>query len=101
MKRNSNGRCNILLYAFKKENDFLPNLELIPEEVADQAKMMILNFPWNPVPAMAHEDFFKEVIAFAKSITLLLSMILLMLNFILMVINQLASSLCLVRKMLA
>ncbi len=28
--------------------------------------MMILNFPGNPVPAMAHEDFFKEVIAFSK-----------------------------------
>lgn len=28
--------------------------------------MMILNFPGNPVPAMAHEDFFKEVISFAK-----------------------------------
>ena len=47
---------------------------------------------------MAHADFFKEVIAFAKSITLLLSMILLMLNFILMVINQLASSLYLVQR---
>ncbi|PER30020.1 LL-diaminopimelate aminotransferase [Bacillus sp. AFS054943] len=50
----------------KKENDFLPNLEVIPKEIADKAKMMILNFPGNPVPAMAHEDFFKEVIAFAK-----------------------------------
>ncbi|WP_142322825.1 LL-diaminopimelate aminotransferase [Bacillus paramycoides] len=50
----------------KKENDFLPNLQDIPEEIAEKAKMMILNFPGNPVPAMAHEDFFKEVIAFAK-----------------------------------
>ncbi|PGE95093.1 LL-diaminopimelate aminotransferase [Bacillus pseudomycoides] len=50
----------------KKENDFLPNLQDVPEEIAKQAKMMILNFPGNPVPAMAHEDFFKEVIAFAK-----------------------------------
>ena len=41
---------------------------------------------------MAHEDFFKEVIAFAKSIILSLSMILLMLNFISMVISQLAFS---------
>ncbi|TKJ01909.1 aminotransferase class I/II-fold pyridoxal phosphate-dependent enzyme, partial [Bacillus cereus] len=39
-----------------KENDFLPDLEVIPEEIADQAKMMILNFPGNPVPAIAHED---------------------------------------------
>ncbi|ARO62453.1 Aminotransferase [Bacillus cereus] len=84
----------------KKENDFLPDLEVIPKEIADQAKMMILNFPGNPVPAMAHEDFFKEVIAFAKNIILSLSMILLMLNFISMVISQLASSLYLVLKKL-
>ncbi|GAB6432114.1 hypothetical protein bcgnr5390_03930 [Bacillus luti] len=50
-----------------KENDFLPNLQDIPEEIADKAKMMILNFPGNPVPAMAHEDFFKEVIEFKKA----------------------------------
>ncbi|EMA6342883.1 LL-diaminopimelate aminotransferase [Bacillus cytotoxicus] len=50
----------------KKENDFLPNLQEIPEEIAKKAKMMILNFPGNPVPAMAHEDFFQEVIAFSK-----------------------------------
>ncbi|WP_459502763.1 LL-diaminopimelate aminotransferase [Bacillus sp. C1] len=50
----------------KKENDFLPNLQDIPEEIATQAKMMILNFPGNPVPAMAHEGFFKDVIHFAK-----------------------------------
>ena len=49
-----------------KENNFLPDLQAIPQEVAAQAKMMILNFPGNPVPAMAHEDFFKDVISFAK-----------------------------------
>ncbi len=35
----------------KKDNDFLPNLELIPEEIADQAKMMILNFPRESRPS--------------------------------------------------
>ncbi|MFD3449791.1 LL-diaminopimelate aminotransferase [Microbacteriaceae bacterium 4G12] len=49
-----------------KENDFLPDLQAIPEEVAKQAKMMILNFPGNPVPAMANEKFFIQAIAFAK-----------------------------------
>lgn len=50
----------------KKENYFLPNLHTIPKEVAQKAKMMILNFPGNPVPAMATESFFTDVIAFAK-----------------------------------
>lgn len=50
----------------KKENDFLPDLHTIPKEVAEKAKMMILNFPGNPVPAMATKSFFTDVIAFAK-----------------------------------
>lgn len=50
----------------KKENHFLPDLHTIPKEVAQKAKMMILNFPGNPVPAMATKAFFTDVIAFAK-----------------------------------
>lgn len=50
----------------QKENNFLPDLHTIPKEVALKAKMMILNFPGNPVPAMATESFFTDVIAFAK-----------------------------------
>lgn len=48
------------------ENDFLPDLNEIPEEVAKKAKLLILNLPGNPVPAMPSEEFFKEVVAFAK-----------------------------------
>ncbi|ENQ3080144.1 LL-diaminopimelate aminotransferase [Bacillus cereus] len=50
----------------KKENHFLPDLHTIPKEVAQKAKMMILNFPGNPVPAMATKAFFTDVIVFAK-----------------------------------
>ncbi|WP_210468104.1 aminotransferase class I/II-fold pyridoxal phosphate-dependent enzyme [Sporosarcina sp. 6E9] len=48
------------------ENDFLPVLDAIPEEVAQKAKMLILNLPGNPVPAMPTTTFFEKVIAFAK-----------------------------------
>ncbi|MFV9511166.1 LL-diaminopimelate aminotransferase [Tepidibacillus sp. LV47] len=50
----------------KKENQFLPCLREIPEDVAKKAKMMILNFPGNPVPALATKEFFEEVVQFAK-----------------------------------
>jgi aspartate/methionine/tyrosine aminotransferase len=50
----------------KKENHFLPNLSIISDEIADKAKMMILNFPGNPVPALASKEYFAEVVAFAK-----------------------------------
>lgn len=50
----------------KVENDFLPRFEDIPVEVCAKAKLMVLNYPGNPVPALASEAFFKEAINFAK-----------------------------------
>ncbi|PKR85513.1 LL-diaminopimelate aminotransferase [Heyndrickxia camelliae] len=50
----------------KAENQFLPDLEQIPEDICRQAKMMILNFPGNPVPALATREFYQKVVAFAK-----------------------------------
>nr|WP_027409776.1 LL-diaminopimelate aminotransferase [Anoxybacillus tepidamans] len=50
----------------RKENAFLPDLRAIPEDVAKRAVMMIINFPGNPVPALATDSFFAEVIEFAK-----------------------------------
>ncbi len=50
----------------KKENRFLPDLQDIPEDILRKTKLMILNFPGNPVPAMATEDFYLEAISLAK-----------------------------------
>lgn len=50
----------------KKENGYLPNFEEIPKEVCEKAKLMILNFPGNPIPVVAPEEFFSEAILFAK-----------------------------------
>lgn len=47
-------------------NGFLPDLSTIPEDVAEKAKLMILNLPGNPVPALPNDSFFAEVVAFAK-----------------------------------
>ncbi|WP_124727494.1 aminotransferase class I/II-fold pyridoxal phosphate-dependent enzyme [Staphylospora marina] len=49
-----------------EENGFLPRLEEIPSEVLAKAKLMILNYPGNPVTAMAGREFFEEVVRFAK-----------------------------------
>jgi len=48
------------------KNGFLPDLDVIPEEVAQNAKLLILNLPGNPVPAMPSTAFFEKVVAFAK-----------------------------------
>ncbi|NMA14103.1 MAG: aminotransferase class I/II-fold pyridoxal phosphate-dependent enzyme, partial [Clostridia bacterium] len=49
-----------------KENRFLPDFEAIPQEVAQKAKIMILNYPSNPVTAVADLDFFSRAVSFAK-----------------------------------
>lgn len=50
----------------KEENGFLPDLDMIPEEVAYKAKLLFLNYPNNPTGAIADENFYLKVIAFAK-----------------------------------
>ncbi|GAE35200.1 LL-diaminopimelate aminotransferase [Halalkalibacter akibai] len=49
-----------------EENHFLPDLQAIPTEIRQRAKLMILNYPGNPVPAMATKEFFQQVIQFAR-----------------------------------
>jgi LL-diaminopimelate aminotransferase len=48
-----------------KDNNFLPDLEAIPEEKAKKAKIMWINYPNNPTAAVANEEFYKEVVDFA------------------------------------
>lgn len=50
----------------KKESGFLPDLSMIPEEVAKKSKLLFLNYPNNPTSAVAESSFFKEVVDFAN-----------------------------------
>ncbi|MDR6225159.1 aminotransferase class I/II-fold pyridoxal phosphate-dependent enzyme [Desmospora profundinema] len=56
----------------RAENGFLPRLEEIPTEVADRAKMMVLNYPANPVTATADRMFLEEAVRFARHHEILL-----------------------------
>lgn len=49
-----------------KENNYLPDLQAIPDEILKKAKLMILNYPGNPIPALATKAFFVELVDFAK-----------------------------------
>jgi LL-diaminopimelate aminotransferase len=49
-----------------EDNDFLPDLDKIPVEVAQKAKLLWINYPNNPTAAIADIDFFERVVAFAK-----------------------------------
>lgn len=49
----------------RRENDFLPDLEAIPNEVWRKAKLLWLNYPNNPTGAVAELDFFHRVVELA------------------------------------
>jgi len=48
------------------ENEFLPDLDAIPKDIAKKAKLMFLNYPNNPTSAIASLKFFEEVVDFAN-----------------------------------
>lgn len=49
-----------------EENNFLPDLDAVPPEVAKRAKVLWLNYPNNPTGAVAPLEFFEAAVAFAK-----------------------------------
>lgn len=50
-----------------KENNFLPDLDSIPEDIRRRAKLFYLNYPNNPTGAGATPEFFRKVVDFAKA----------------------------------
>jgi LL-diaminopimelate aminotransferase len=56
----------------RAENNFLPRLEDIPDEVARKAKFMLLNYPSNPLSAVAPRSFFERLVNYARKYDLLI-----------------------------
>ncbi len=50
----------------KPENDWLIDLAAIPDDVAQQAKILYFNYPSNPTTATAPREFFEDIVAFAR-----------------------------------
>jgi LL-diaminopimelate aminotransferase len=48
------------------KNEFLPDLDAIPKDIAKKAKLMFLNYPNNPTSAIASLKFFEEVVDYAN-----------------------------------
>lgn len=48
------------------DNDWLIDLNQIPEEVARKTKILYFNYPNNPTTATAPREFFEEVVSWAK-----------------------------------
>ena len=49
-----------------RENDFLPDLDAIPSDVAKRAKMIWMNYPNNPTAAHATIDFYERLAVWAR-----------------------------------
>jgi LL-diaminopimelate aminotransferase len=60
------------LMPLRADNDFLPRLDQIPEEVARRARFLLLNYPSNPLSAVAPREFFEELVQYAKRYDLLI-----------------------------
>jgi LL-diaminopimelate aminotransferase len=56
----------VFVMPLREERGFLPELEAVPGDVADQAKIMFLNYPNNPTGATCDLEFFERAVAFAK-----------------------------------
>lgn len=66
------GNAEPYFYELREENDFLPRLDEIPEDIARRAKYMMISYPYNPVCAIAPPSFYEEVIAFARKYNIIL-----------------------------
>lgn len=51
----------------KGENNFLPDLDAIPADVAKRATAFYLNYPNNPTGAVATPGFLADLVAFARN----------------------------------
>jgi LL-diaminopimelate aminotransferase len=49
----------------EEKNNFLPDLDAIPEDIKRRAKLLVLNYPNSPTGGLATVEFFKRVIDFA------------------------------------
>ncbi|MDR3125107.1 MAG: LL-diaminopimelate aminotransferase [Endomicrobium sp.] len=49
-----------------EKNNFLPDLNAIPKEIAKKAKLIFVNYPNNPTAALAPKEFYVKLIQFAK-----------------------------------
>jgi len=55
------------------DNKFLPDLESIPQEVAQKAKLLYLNYPNNPTGTVADLEFFQTAVDFARHSEILIA----------------------------
>lgn len=58
--------ARVVPYDLLPENDYLPVLSDIPEEILRRTKFMLISYPMNPICKCAPPSFYEELITWAK-----------------------------------
>ncbi len=58
--------ADVHTYDLLEENEYLPQLDKLPEDIVKRAKFIIVSYPLNPVCKAAPQSFYEELIAWAK-----------------------------------
>jgi LL-diaminopimelate aminotransferase len=64
--------ADIVYYSLMPGNNYLPNLEEIPEDILHKTKFMVVSYPLNPVCAIAPPKFYDDLIAFAMKYNIII-----------------------------
>jgi LL-diaminopimelate aminotransferase len=56
-----------------QENDFLPDLDAVPENILKRTRLMWLNYPNNPTSVVAPFDFYEKALMFAEKYDFILA----------------------------
>ena len=59
-------------YCLTRENNFLPDVSAIPEQIARKAKMMLVSLPANPVGSVGTPELYAELVDFCRKYDILL-----------------------------
>jgi LL-diaminopimelate aminotransferase len=63
--------CEPFVMPLRRENGFLPDLDSIPRDVLQRAKILYVNYPNNPTAAVATKEFYARLVEFARRHSLL------------------------------
>lgn len=58
--------ADVRTYDLIEENNYLPELDKISEEILEKTKFMIVSYPLNPVCSIAPDSFYEELIPWAQ-----------------------------------
>ena len=66
------GHATPYYYHLTKDNNYLPTVSEIPEDIARKAKFMMVSLPANPVGSIGTPELYREIVDFCKKYEILL-----------------------------